>query len=271
MNVGPWKVYPYEDLGRSAAPLRKVLAHDVLAGLPPIGCGGRETEHVVESGAAAGPVVRALRGLADARSRAAPAGRVTDHQSKQETPLNEARMSLVPLRPGADWRNLPNVEYPLRDGARTAVLRYTHMDAEAGRRCGVCPCMALPAKERSKAKHTGQEGTLIPWCLPHTAARCNQWHALFGRVDPRSHLAACVATPHALGKQGMNLHPRQHRILSCREMARAQGFPDGLLLLGDVGDKYRHVGNAVPPPLARALGRAVVRALWPRDADEVGL
>lgn len=57
------------------------------------------------------------------------------------------------------------------------------------------------------------------------------------------------------------LHPEQHRVVSVRECARSQGFPDRYLFFGNVLDKHRQVGNAVPPPLGSALGREILKAL----------
>ncbi len=45
---------------------------------------------------------------------------------------------------------------------------------------------------------------------------------------------------------------------ACR--SRAQGFPDHFRFAGDMPHRYRQVGNAVPPPLARALGEELARA-----------
>jgi DNA (cytosine-5)-methyltransferase 1 len=56
-------------------------------------------------------------------------------------------------------------------------------------------------------------------------------------------------------------HPEQDRIVSVRECARAQGFPDKHRFVGNVHNKHRQVGNAVPPPLAAALGRQLRAAL----------
>lgn len=57
------------------------------------------------------------------------------------------------------------------------------------------------------------------------------------------------------------LHPDQNRPLSLRECARLQGFPDDFTFLGEgvgIEDGYRLVGNAVPPPVSRALAQAVL-------------
>ncbi|XP_071692935.1 DNA (cytosine-5)-methyltransferase CMT3 [Rutidosis leptorrhynchoides] len=50
------------------------------------------------------------------------------------------------------------------------------------------------------------------------------------------------------------LHPVQDRVLSVRENARLQGFPDYYKLIGPIKERYMQVGNAVAVPVARALG-----------------
>ncbi|XP_015277287.1 PREDICTED: DNA (cytosine-5)-methyltransferase 1, partial [Gekko japonicus] len=70
---------------------------------------------------------------------------------------------------------------------------------------------------------------------------------------------------------GRVLHPEQHRVVSVRECARSQGFPDTYRLFGNVLDKHRQVGNAVPPPLAKAIGldiKVCVSAKMKEDATE---
>ena len=49
--------------------------------------------------------------------------------------------------------------------------------------------------------------------------------------------------------------------LTTRMVARIQGFPDGWEFSGRKTAAYRQVGNAFPPPVARALGEAIRRAL----------
>ncbi|PIA29804.1 hypothetical protein AQUCO_05800108v1 [Aquilegia coerulea] len=50
------------------------------------------------------------------------------------------------------------------------------------------------------------------------------------------------------------MHPEQDRVLTVRENARLQGFPDYYKLFGDIKERYTQVGNAVAVPVARALG-----------------
>ena len=55
-------------------------------------------------------------------------------------------------------------------------------------------------------------------------------------------------------------HPNQNRGLTVREGLRLQSFDDDFVILGSRTSQYLQVGNAVPPLLALAVGREVVRA-----------
>lgn len=46
------------------------------------------------------------------------------------------------------------------------------------------------------------------------------------------------------------------RMLTPRELARCQGFPDGYKLFGTQAQQVARIGNSVPPPLAEAVVRA---------------
>lgn len=50
-------------------------------------------------------------------------------------------------------------------------------------------------------------------------------------------------------------------LLTVRMAARIQGFPDWWEFCGKKTPAYRQVGNAFPPPVAEAIGRAIVKAL----------
>jgi site-specific DNA-cytosine methylase len=47
-----------------------------------------------------------------------------------------------------------------------------------------------------------------------------------------------------------------------------QGFPDHFHFYGNVHCKHRQIGNAVPPPLAAALGRQLRKALLAKRRQE---
>ena len=59
------------------------------------------------------------------------------------------------------------------------------------------------------------------------------------------------------------VHPYQNRALSTREGARLQGFPDWYRFLGSKTSKNLQIGNAVPPPLGKALGGMMQKMLAP--------
>ncbi|KAF4401783.1 hypothetical protein G4B88_000831 [Cannabis sativa] len=64
------------------------------------------------------------------------------------------------------------------------------------------------------------------------------------------------------------LHPEQDRILTVREYARLQGFPDYYRFCGTVKARYRQIGNAVPVNVTRALGYALGLAIQKRSSNE---
>jgi DNA (cytosine-5)-methyltransferase 1 len=53
----------------------------------------------------------------------------------------------------------------------------------------------------------------------------------------------------------------RNRILRVEEVKRLQTFPDGWELHGTIEQQWRQVGNAVPPDLAKVLGRAIINQL----------
>lgn len=54
---------------------------------------------------------------------------------------------------------------------------------------------------------------------------------------------------------------RQKRMLSVREAARLQSFPDGFQFAGAMNDSFKQIGNAVPPLLGQAVGSAIMALL----------
>ena len=60
---------------------------------------------------------------------------------------------------------------------------------------------------------------------------------------------------------GVNIHPKLPRVLTAREMARLQSFPDDFIFEGPKNKQLVQIGNAVPCLLAKAIGLAVRQSL----------
>lgn len=87
----------------------------------------------------------------------------------------------------------------------------------------------------------------------------NDEHFHFERLDGDRYFKTLMTTVPAHGSM---LHPTQRRLLTVRECARAQGFPDWVDFHTDTNlrSAYRQIGNAVPIPLANALGKSLIAA-----------
>ncbi|PSB34851.1 DNA cytosine methyltransferase [Chlorogloea sp. CCALA 695] len=57
---------------------------------------------------------------------------------------------------------------------------------------------------------------------------------------------------------GTHIHPYLNRVISAREMARFQTFPDSFIFAGSMKKAMWQIGNAVPPRLAECIGYALI-------------
>ena len=231
-----------------SAPFRNVTVRDAIFDLPPVG----KTSNKNFSSSP----------TSYQRFLKTSSYSVHDHITKEISPLNEARIRHIPASKGCDWRDLPNIQVRLRDGTLTNLLKYSYHDRKNGKSCcgllrGVCSC----ASGKSCTPKARQNNTLIPWFLAHTANRNNNWSGLYGRLDWDGVFNTVTTNPEPSNQQGKVLHPEEDRIITIRESARAQGMPDSFKFYGAVADKFRQVGNAVPPPIARAIGHEILKSL----------
>lgn len=60
---------------------------------------------------------------------------------------------------------------------------------------------------------------------------------------------------------GVNIHPKLGRVLTAREMARLQSFPDNFIFEGPKNKQLVQLGNAVPPLLSKAIGLAIRKSI----------
>lgn len=135
----------------------------------------------------------------------------------------------------------------LSEGRKIKKLVYEYDDIVNGRGPegqlrGVCKCATSKEKIPGlKCLEHNQSDTLIPWCLPHTGNRHNEWSGLYGRLDWNGHFITTVTNPDPMAKQGRVVHPTQDRVVSVRENARSQGFPDDFKFHGSIMVRYRQV------------------------------
>jgi len=81
--------------------------------------------------------------------------------------------------------------------------------------------------------------------------------ARFGRLSWDGRFTTILTQPHLYW--GSFIHPTQNRVISVRETARAQSFPDSFAPFGGLSSQYRQIGNAVPPLLSEAVARNVLK------------
>jgi DNA (cytosine-5)-methyltransferase 1 len=72
---------------------------------------------------------------------------------------------------------------------------------------------------------------------------------------------AWTVTAHLSKDCYTHIHPRQARTISIREAARLQSFPDGFRFFGNMGERFRQIGNAVPPLMAWGIAEFIKTAL----------
>lgn len=81
---------------------------------------------------------------------------------------------------------------------------------------------------------------------------------LYGRID-YSKPAYTITTYFNRPGNGTYVHPVHNRVISNREAARFQSFPDNYYFYGNKTDILKQIGNAVPPFLAFQIGKLLIK------------
>lgn len=95
-------------------------------------------------------------------------------------------------------------------------------------------------------------------------ANCDQGDPLFDSWTEKIRLVPDEVAPTLKAGKRANYHfghPEIPRGLTIRERARLQGFPDDYEFMGGVTDQRTQTGNAVPPPMAKAVAAAIMEGL----------
>lgn len=68
---------------------------------------------------------------------------------------------------------------------------------------------------------------------------------------------------------GVNVHPLLSRVMTARELAALQSFPDDFIFEGSKKWQLVQIGNAVPPLLGKAIGLAIKEVLKLNIAEDI--
>jgi len=121
----------------------------------------------------------------------------------------------------------------------------------------------LPPPDTGYPNH---ETVSISWRKELKVSRLRQGESLLRfRGADRLYENLIRLNPHELAPTVMGsrrfVHPYENRLLTVREQARLMGFPDDHIFFGSKDKQFNLVGEAVPPPLARAIALEVLKKL----------
>lgn len=114
---------------------------------------------------------------------------------------------------------------------------------------------------RARIGHVPQGGSwrdiprrLLPAGMKRAKKSCHTKR--YGRLAPKD--LACTLLTKCDPHWGCYIHPHENRVITVREAARLQSFPDRFKFEGPQLAQYKLVGNSVPPLLARAIARSLL-------------
>ncbi|MGA2544156.1 MAG: DNA cytosine methyltransferase [Verrucomicrobiota bacterium] len=123
--------------------------------------------------------------------------------------------------------------------------------------------------ERARALRPGQTMKDLPEDLQHESFRRRAFRRVMDgtpvekRGGAPSGLKRLIASEPSLTITSAAtrefVHPMEDRLLTLRECARLQTFPDWFRFAGSAASRIQQIGNAIPPMLARTIAEDIVR------------
>lgn len=186
--------------------------------------------------------------------------RVAGSSLQRPVTVSEAISDLPPLTNGSgdDDRSYAGAKRPRGD------YQTRMRGAESRLKNHWCRVLFPPNTERVKHIPAGGDWRSIPLRLlpPGMRRALRKDHTTrYGRLDADGLSGTLLTKPDPHWGTFLHYDLKQQRLISVREAARLQSFPDEHHFLGGQVEQYRLVGNAVPPLLAEAVAAEVVKAL----------
>ena len=85
---------------------------------------------------------------------------------------------------------------------------------------------------------TGQVVDLIPWCLPNTADRHNQWKGLFERLDWEGNFPTSITDTHGQKKKKFKKKFNNRRLSDASRCRFTDVYPTVLLCIRRLSDSF---------------------------------
>jgi DNA (cytosine-5)-methyltransferase 1 len=195
-----------------------------------------------------------------------------------EVPQNRRRLFVVALEPGREWTwPLPTskpgditlwdaiADLPARDVRPGAVTNYKKLRKTPSYAATLRGGSPVVLNHHTKRLEELRQQRIRVLAEGEDRRHLPEELKAGGHESKYRRLRARAPSPTVTAHMGKDLsdfiHPRWNRTLTAREAARLQGFPDAVQFVGSQASQFTQIGNAVPVPLARALGGALAAAL----------
>nr|XP_043607469.1 DNA (cytosine-5)-methyltransferase 1-like isoform X2 [Erigeron canadensis] len=206
---------------------KSVLLGDAISDLPEVTNynGKDETEYVGAPRTSFQKYIRLRKAVSSKKNI------LYDHRPLKLNDDDYARVCQIPKTKGANFRNLPGVKVGKKNKVEwdPSVERVMLPSGKP-----LVPNYAMTFVRGTSKKPFGRLGMddIIK--------------TVVGRAEPHNQVL---------------LHPNQDRVLTVRENARLQGFPDHYRLCGPIKERYIQIGNAVSFSVSTSLGFALAQAI----------